>query len=617
VDQRATPIKIVQATVLMTGPALPVDHRPALFVIRANRFRTGLAAGTGVASWSPAVLVALGLYCGLLAGIGELLLATAAKVLLHHWVGNDADAVWMLPLVDAIPATSLGIFFAFVAAVRRSWVPDRLAAGALVAASASAGYYFTPKLHPLALGILAIGLGVRLSAPMARRGPALGASALRGLGIVALSLVVTTAVVRVASTIANRDRDLSGERPDTPNVLLLVLDTVRAWSLGLYGSGLLTTPQIEQLARSSTVFDAAYSTSSWTLPAHASLFTGLYPAGTGADWESGLAPSVPTIAEELASRGYETAGFSANLDYVTREYGLDRGFRHFEDYGNGFGQALETSALMQKVAFSLRSRLAGNEDQLSRKRATDINAAFLSWQASADRPFFAFLNYYDAHEPYLPPAPFAQRFGVARRPIMRTAVLLRTQPAANIPASVVQAEQAAYEAAIAYLDHAIGDMLASCRRGVLDRTLVIITADHGEEFGEHGLFHHSYSLYPASLRVPLIVRLPTLVPGNLRVPGAVSIRDVPATIMDLVKAGGARFPGASLARFWQDGAENLAPDTLLAELRYARGLPDWFPVPAATSVRSLRLPRDPRRRRADPSVRHARRFTRTARHRRH
>jgi arylsulfatase A-like enzyme len=211
----------------------------------------------------------------------------------------------------------------------------------------------------------------------------------------------------------------------------------------LYGSGLLTTPQIEQLARSSTVFDAAYSTSSWTLPAHASLFTGLYPAGTGADWESGLAPSVPTIAEELASRGYETAGFSANLDYVTREYGLDRGFRHFEDYGNGFGQALETSALLQKVAFSLRSRLAGNEDQLSRKRATDINAAFLSWQASADRPFFAFLNYYDAHEPYLPPAPFAQRFGVDG-PYCRPPYCCERSRREH-SASVVPAEQAAYK----------------------------------------------------------------------------------------------------------------------------------------------------------------------------
>ncbi len=116
------------------------------------------------------------------------------------------------------------------------------------------------------------------------------------------------------------------------NVLLIVWDTVRAGNLSLYGYERPTTPNLERLAGRGVRFDLAFSTSSWTLPAHASLFTGRWPHELGVDWKSPLRDDVPTLAEYLAAHGYDTAGFAANLDYCTRETGLARGFAHYEDF---------------------------------------------------------------------------------------------------------------------------------------------------------------------------------------------------------------------------------------------------------------------------------------------
>ena len=116
------------------------------------------------------------------------------------------------------------------------------------------------------------------------------------------------------------------------NVLLIVWDTVRASNLSLYGYGRPTTPNLERLAGRGVRFDLAFSTSSWTLPSHASMFTGRWPHELGVDWKSPLRDDVPTLAEYLSSHGYDTAGFAANLDYCSRETGLARGFVHYEDF---------------------------------------------------------------------------------------------------------------------------------------------------------------------------------------------------------------------------------------------------------------------------------------------
>ena len=126
---------------------------------------------------------------------------------------------------------------------------------------------------------------------------------------------------------------LCRRRPRLPRTCcLIVWDTVRASNLSLYGYGRPTTPNLERLAGRGVRFDLAFSTSSWTLPSHASLFTGRWPHELGVDWKSPLRDDVPTLAEYLASQGYDTAGFAANLDYCSRETGLARGFAHYEDF---------------------------------------------------------------------------------------------------------------------------------------------------------------------------------------------------------------------------------------------------------------------------------------------
>jgi len=131
-------------------------------------------------------------------------------------------------------------------------------------------------------------------------------------------------------------------RPGMPNVLLIVLDTVRAKSLGLYGYGRPTTPRLERLARYGTVFKSAFSTAPWTLASHATMFTGRYPHELSTGFLSPLDTTYLTLAELFTSEGYQTAGFAANTFYASQEFGLSRGFTHYEDYRVSGRQVLDS-----------------------------------------------------------------------------------------------------------------------------------------------------------------------------------------------------------------------------------------------------------------------------------
>jgi len=211
----------------------------------------------------------------------------------------------------------------------------------------------------------------------------------------------------------------------------------------------------------------------------------------------------------------------------------------------------------------------------------------LAWLSNRrDSPFFVFVNYFDAHEPYLPPSPFDRQFGPGRsrgrysplhRWLWEPGVAHR-----DMPPDVVNEEMNAYDGSIAYLDHQIGlllDQLAS--RNLLDHTLVVITADHGEEFGEHGLYDHGYTLYRTALQVPLVIVARDRVPEATRVAAPISLRDVPATIVNAIGLGpGAPFPGQSLASFWGSPAETRrnTEDGVVSEVGRANGQPSWFPA---------------------------------------
>jgi len=358
--------------------------------------------------------------------------------------------------------------------------------------------------------------------------------------------------------------------PSPPaNVLLIILDTVRAASMSLYGAADSTTPRLQAWGRDATVFDDAYAAAPWTLPSHASLFTGRYPGELTSDWKTSLDRSDSTLAELFRGRGYTTAAFMANMHYTAWDSGLDRGFSTYEDYRLSWWQLVRSSAWTQTRIFDQLRGAKSLGDVLSafvhpdlsidikhtfdRKHAGEVTRQFLDWQAGiGPRPFFAVLNYFDAHQPYYAP----QRFHYFPKGESGTS---------------------RYSAAIAYLDASVDSILVELqRRNALDNTVVIVTSDHGELFGEHGLTGHAHDLYRNVLHVPLLLRFPPAVPSAQRVTRTVSLRDLPATILDLVALPGATVPGHSLRAAWTESTASLSP--ALAEVSQAPNVDTTYPT---------------------------------------
>jgi arylsulfatase A-like enzyme len=247
---------------------------------------------------------------------------------------------------------------------------------------------------------------------------------------------------------------------------------------------------------------------------------------------------------------------------------------HYDDYdlsspGQIFASSTLGAYLEQRRWFRRTVRLY---DMLGRKTAEEVNRAFLDWlPKTSGRPFFVFLNYFDAHAPYRPPAPFDTAFSpedytAPSGSVMRPERLKETQ--------------ACYDGGIAYQDAHLRALLAELRaRGYLDDTIVVVTSDHGELFGEHGLVEHGNSLYMDLLGVPLIVSSPKRVPAGLEIREGVTPRDLPATIMDLAGYSTAPFPGTSLARFWTGRAPAVAAHSpVLAEAHAPPNPAPWAPL---------------------------------------
>ena len=319
----------------------------------------------------------------------------------------------------------------------------------------------------------------------------------------------------------------------------------------------------------------------WTLPSHASLFTGHWPHELGVNWTTPLRPDDTTLAEYLGTRGYDTAGFVANLEYCGRETGLNRGFgplrglsdRAVRDVharcrtGPSDGApelGLHRGTILEKVT----GRADGTEPSLERARETraEVDRAFLdwlTWQQGRRRPFFAFLNYNDAHTPYEPPEPSSPGFGL-RPATCHDRMRMRHFTAldkAKLEYDDVRMAADVYDDCIAYLDRRLGVLLDELgRRGVLDDTLVIVTADHGEHIGDHLLFFHGCSLYRQVVQVPLVIVDPKGRTAGRVVAEPVSLRDLPATIADILgPSKEAPFPGRSLARLGSGDPSGAGP----------------------------------------------------------
>jgi arylsulfatase A-like enzyme len=347
--------------------------------------------------------------------------------------------------------------------------------------------------------------------------------------------------------------------PRARNVVLIVWDTVRAYSLGLYGYSRDTTPNLAGWAQKGIVYRSTTAPAPWTYPSHACFFTGQWPMRINTQWKMTLDTPDPTLAEYLASRGYQTAGFVANTNSCTYESGLGRGFAHFEDYSLTPWSLLTRTVpgrwIAQKALRLAESYHLEKWVMLQSRDAGGINGAFLDWlgRRRPDRPFFAFLNYFDAHDSYVAPAEFLGRFGIRPRTqhdfefIMDYLSFIKS----TTPRRDVQMVRDCYEDCIAYLDDQLGRLLDELdHQGLLADTDVIITSDHGEAFGDHGILGHSYSVNLDEIGVPLVILSPDA-PAGRRVFSPVSLRDLPATVVDrLGLSAGSPFPGRSLTAYW-------------------------------------------------------------------
>jgi arylsulfatase A-like enzyme len=329
-----------------------------------------------------------------------------------------------------------------------------------------------------------------------------------------------------------------------PNVLIVLIDALRADRLGAYGYHRDTSPNLDRLASEGARFDAAIAQASWTKPSIASMLTGLYVRQTsvssGAWAEEGqagavlvqtLAPRHLTLAEQLAAIGYETGAFGEN-HHLVPELGFSQGYLQYD-----WRQPLHIGPLRQFVR-RFESRFI----------ADWINDRFFNWlDAHEDRKFFAYLHHIDVHWPYESPAPFSGMFRTAPAPedfnrskfMPDTVDRLRAGGAEQLHPATLRAMSDAYDEGIRYVDDRLGKVFDELgRRGVYDDTLIIVTADHGEEFLEHGLLGHGESLYDEVIRVPLIVKFPCPGPhcASRVVSEQVELVDVYPTVLAAVGA---------------------------------------------------------------------------------
>ena len=531
----------------------------------------------GEAELGTGALVGWASLLGLAGGLAEALYLTVRQVVVHRpaaWY--YPEVLWMGPVAMALVCALLAMFLALAARKARSGV----AAGKATFLFVLPGIYGVMQsrgiaLHPAAEVLIALGLAA-LAARAARRWQAGVGRIIRRSALPVAALVIALLVYGIANLprVVER-RALAGlpqANPDAPNILLIILDTVRAPNIGLYGYERATSPGLDRWSASGIVFERAIATAPWTLPSHASLFTGRYNHEVGTSFTQPMDATHPTLAERLAAHGYATAGFVANLSYTSRASGLHRGFARYEDFPVTPAMFTRSAWLPAKLSGAF-TRMTGLWAWDVPKRAGYVSDEFEEWlEDRPDRPFFVFLNYFDAHDPYDPPPPYRERFGPAPSGDLseeRQYTLDEARPWVN-----------AYDGAISYIDDQLARVFdALDAHGLTDSTIVVVTSDHGEMFGENGQVQHTSGLYMPVLHVPLIVSFPGTVPPGVRVAQPVTLRDLPATILELAGLGSDRLlPGTSLAALWRPEADGRSPSPILAELDFQGGVAAWTPI---------------------------------------
>jgi arylsulfatase A-like enzyme/tetratricopeptide (TPR) repeat protein len=285
-------------------------------------------------------------------------------------------------------------------------------------------------------------------------------------------------------------------KPTGLNVILISVDTMRPDHLGCYGYRMIRTPNMDLLSREGITFTDALTSTPLTLPAHASMLTGLYPVSHGIRDNGSfvLLPDFTTLGEVLGTNGYATGAF-IGASVLASRYGLDQGFDTYDD--------------------DLKGGRRGSAFEYPERTASLVSRSAVEWLGEVREPFFAFIHYFDPHIPYEPPPHYMQSYP--------------TRP---------------YDGEIAYADDEIGKVLEFLKkRDLLERTVIVLTSDHGEGLGEHSEATHGLLVYETTLRVPLILRLPSDCPLAERIDvsqeiGATArLIDIFPTVLDIIDIG--------------------------------------------------------------------------------
>jgi len=317
-----------------------------------------------------------------------------------------------------------------------------------------------------------------------------------------------------------------------PNVVLIIMDTTRADHLTVYGYERNTSPNLARFASEAVVYTQAIAPSSWTLPSHASLFTGLMPSEHGAHLHPPAAPHTEsivrgldnayiTLAEVLLAHGYNTSAIIGNTAVLTRELGFSQGFLYYDDrerYELASAEprlvspSLWLTRILQRHAHRDKCFTVGGwQFRYFWRDADELNRSTFAWLdgKKADAPFFLFTNYIDPHDPYRSHPEYDTRWNGPPAPTERQSVPAMAQ---NLPPAFDphwRQQMNDYDAEIAFTDDHIGRLFGRLKAdGYFNRSLIIVASDHGEAFGEHGTFGHNNSLYQEEIHVPLIVRYP-------------------------------------------------------------------------------------------------------------
>ena len=347
-------------------------------------------------------------------------------------------------------------------------------------------------------------------------------------------LTLVSAVASIIAVAGFWSRTIE-QTPAPIGVVIITLDTTRADRLSVYGFTGVSMPHLERLVREGVVFDRASSVAPLTLPAHTSLFTGLFPPAHGVreNADPPLAPDHTTLAESLSARGFRTAAFVGSV-VLDADRGLSQGFDQYQGV----------------VSTDAPGRSPGPP---RRRRADVVVSDAIRWIDSIGAsPFFVWAHLYDPHRPYGAPEPFGSRYA---------------DP---------------YIAELAFVDAQIGRVLEALeRRRLLDRTIVVVAADHGESLGDHGERDHGIFVYESVVRIPLIVRAPGISPR--RVGDIVRLVDVMPTVMDLLNVPNGPMDGVSAAGLLHGRSADRELEAY-AESRYPARF-GWSPVRAIRAGR--------------------------------